>query len=240
MRILSFDVGVSNLAYVMVELDEKHRTVKLKDAACVNIKKFVCKHNTRQGGCPLFHSNTSFDRMAHFFVQHEHRFMSADRVLIERQPPVGLTDVEQILFGHFRQNAELVHPRSLMTWLGARGASRAERKAMAVDRIAPYATGAFAHLEGNNHVADAFCYVLMVVDLMWKPSTHRVAGRETYFLRKLHAHKRVRKRKLYQCEWVGFPEKKDWTWEPAQNVQMTQVFTFYSRSQQLEELKATC
>jgi hypothetical protein len=40
-------------------------------------------------------------------------FEMADFILIERQPPMGLTAVEQLIFSRWRDKAILVHPRSM-------------------------------------------------------------------------------------------------------------------------------
>jgi hypothetical protein len=41
-----------------------------------------------------------------------------------------------------------------------------------------------------------------------------VEGQEEYEVATIHGKKRSRNRDLYLVEWVGYPNKVDWTWEP--------------------------
>jgi hypothetical protein len=45
-----------------------------------------------------------------------------------------------------------------------------------------------------------------------------VEGQEEYEVATIHGKKRSRNRDLYLVEWVGYPNKVDWTWEPRANL----------------------
>jgi hypothetical protein len=48
-----------------------------------------------------------------------------------------------------------------------------------------------------------------------------VEGQEEYEVAAIHGRKRSRSRDLYLVEWVGYPNKVDWTWEPQANLMNT-------------------
>lgn len=41
---------------------------------------------------------------------------------------------------------------------------------------------------------------------------------KTYRVQKLHARKKIRNKIHFQVEWIGFPDQKDWTWEPRSEL----------------------
>jgi hypothetical protein len=45
-----------------------------------------------------------------------------------------------------------------------------------------------------------------------------VEGEEEYKVVTIHGKKRSRNQDLYLVEWVGYPKKVDWTWEPQMNL----------------------
>jgi hypothetical protein len=45
-----------------------------------------------------------------------------------------------------------------------------------------------------------------------------VEGQEEYGVAAIHGKKQSRNRDLYLVEWVGYPNKADWTWEPQTNL----------------------
>ena len=66
--------------------------------------------------CKLGHTGVMTDWVDHLLLYDialQVAWAAADRVLIEREPPLGFRDCEQLLFRAFRQNARLVSPRSV-------------------------------------------------------------------------------------------------------------------------------
>lgn len=111
-RILSIDVGVVNMGIVEVEREGNGRP-RLLSARKVDI--------TDNGGCSrkscgLGHTGAMADWVDHLLlydVALQVAWVAADIVLIERQPPLGFRDCEQLLFHAFRKTARLVCPRSV-------------------------------------------------------------------------------------------------------------------------------
>ena len=111
-NILSIDIGVTNMGIVQVEKTGNTRP-RLVSGRKVDI--------TDNGGCnskscKLGHTGAMTDWVDHLLLYDialQTAWVAADIVLIERQPPLGFRDCEQLLFRAFRQNARLVSPRSV-------------------------------------------------------------------------------------------------------------------------------
>jgi hypothetical protein len=72
------------------------------------IHKRVCSED-----CALHHERCVPDYIDHFIQEHESFFNEADKVLIERQPIMGITNVQDLLFQRFRSKVLLVSPNTL-------------------------------------------------------------------------------------------------------------------------------
>ena len=108
-KILSIDIGIVNLGYVFAELSE---TVKVLECNRVNIMNM--KHNkVSRCQCTLHHDSCIPDYIDHFVQEHYQLFESADTILIERQPVLGLTNVSDLLFIKFRDKIKLVSPNTI-------------------------------------------------------------------------------------------------------------------------------
>jgi len=93
--------------------------------------------------------------------EHADLFVGVDHVRIERQPLTGLTDVEQLLFGHFRSKARLVSPNSMHRHFHIGHYVYEQRKTQTTRIAEPY----LCHLpawqrERVHDLADALCIVL--------------------------------------------------------------------------------
>jgi hypothetical protein len=109
MKILSIDIGIINLGYVYAEISP---TIQVIDCNKINItnvfhnKVPICK-------CCLNHEKCIPDYLDHFIQENQEMFDNADTILIERQPPVGITNVQDLLFVRFRKKVKLVSPNSV-------------------------------------------------------------------------------------------------------------------------------
>ena len=154
MLIVAVDVGIVNLGLVHVRAKAPGR-YELLLADRVNICEFRCGP-----GCPLHHERIAADWVSHFLAEYRSTMESADVVLVERQPPGGHRDVEQLIASALRSKVRLVHPRSVHSFIGMRGLDYDERKAASVERARKlFATAgpvASALRQGRTHdVADA-------------------------------------------------------------------------------------
>ena len=134
--VLSIDIGILNLGYVYANINfptlEVSSKIKSKlynknyffnkDTIKDNINVLSCdrvditsmKHtrvNRRE--CTLCHDNCVPDYLDHFIQENEDLFHTADIIILERQPPVGITNVQDLLFRLFRNKVLLISPNSV-------------------------------------------------------------------------------------------------------------------------------
>lgn len=162
LTIASFDVGIVNLALVVVQVEDWTVT-RVVHLDVSDTTKF--EHNrVHYDDCVLGHTKTTTDRVNHFVQERLHLLQAADKVLIERQPIQGLTDVEQVLFMLFRHKAELVSPNSMHKYFQINHLTYEWRKVKTTE----IADASFQHLnfpryhrlQRRHDIADAWCLLL--------------------------------------------------------------------------------
>lgn len=172
MFVSSIDVGIVNLGVIFVELDDI--TLQLIQIIYVdNVNSTVFEHNVvSHDNCTLGHMKTTTDRLMHFVQERQPMFDMCLHVLIERQPPLGHTDVEQILFFMFRDKAVLISPNAMHKFFKISNHSYENRKHqtvlianafLSIDQFPEY-----HNLERKHDIADAFCQLLFWVDMQHK------------------------------------------------------------------------
>ena len=164
MFVCSLDVGIVNLAVIFVELNDTTLDV-IRIIYVANVNSTVFEHNVvSQDKCNLGHMKTTTDRLTHFVQERQYMFDMCSHILIERQPPCGHTDVEQILFFMFRDKAVLVSPNAMHKFFKISNRSYETRKYMTVliansflsqEQFPEYHT-----LERKHDIADALCLLL--------------------------------------------------------------------------------
>jgi hypothetical protein len=121
----------------------------------VNITKYRCN-----GDCRLYHTNHVADLIAHFIAQYEYIFGISDVILIERQPPTGLTSIEALLTYAFRDKVKLISPNSMHAHFGMNKLNYEERK----ERTTSIASKYMTITEFRKHdIADALCIALFEI-----------------------------------------------------------------------------
>jgi hypothetical protein len=135
MKILSIDPGIVNLGYIYAELSfeepeggSRYKKLLLnenysmtKDTMQQNIRVIDCdrvditkvKHCiVPYHDCKLHHDRCIPDYIDHF-IQETKYFEECDVLLLERQPPLGITNIQDLLFKLFRNKVILIHPNSI-------------------------------------------------------------------------------------------------------------------------------
>jgi len=135
-KVLSIDIGIINLGYVYSELifpiipqTSKYKNLLLnenylvnKDSVKQNIKIIDCnkiditqmKHSkVCIKFCKLHHDSCIPDYLDHFIQEYQDYFEQCDILILERQPPVGITNVQDLLFSKFRNKVILISPNSV-------------------------------------------------------------------------------------------------------------------------------
>jgi len=130
MKILSIDIGITNLGYVYADLDikapetgSKYKNLLLNsfyEQSNCNIKVLECDRvditnvhhrRVRYCDCKLLHERCIPDYLDHFIQEHP-VFEECDVLLLERQPPFGITNVQDLLFTRFREKVKILNPNS--------------------------------------------------------------------------------------------------------------------------------
>ena len=132
--VLSIDIGIVNLGYVYAEMsfpdihidgsryktkcNLKRNNENIRILACDKIN-ITCMHHKRvpYDKCTLMHDNCIPDYLDHF-VQEHNMFETCDILLLERQPPVGITNVQDLLFKQFRHKVILISPNTIHSYFG--------------------------------------------------------------------------------------------------------------------------
>lgn len=164
MLVASIDVGIVNLAVAFVEVDsDTYQLTRIVRVENVDSTKF--EHGTVcYDACTLGHTKTATDRIMHFIQERAALFDTCARILIERQPIQGHTDVEQLLYMVFRDKAELVSPNSMHKLLNIGHLTYEWRKVKTVEfadtMLDPITFHEYHSMERRHDIADALCLLI--------------------------------------------------------------------------------
>ena len=177
-RIVSIDIGYVNMGIVSCTSTEEG-VVDFDYTTKVNISH-VLHNRVKPCDCTIPHSNETCDRMMHFIQEYRPVFDEADIILIERQPPMGLKDIEALLTQAFRSKVKLVSPNSMHKFWGI-GRYDYETRKIHTERIASEYVD-LALYERKHDVADAVCIALFYVKTHYKPKLPKLPFDEFRFI----------------------------------------------------------
>ena len=162
MKIVAVDVGFISLGLVQVVVHDNFdpASIAVLFGDKIDLRDIPCPV-----GCTLPHSGNTVDRMTHFTQHFGDMFATADRILIEAQPPKGIRDVQALLYDKYRDKATLVHPASLHKHLGL-SRDYDTRKLQTVEIATPFMkhVANFARHHRRHDMADAFSITLYFVE----------------------------------------------------------------------------
>ena len=156
MKVLAVDIGFHNMGLVFAEFEDDPKIhVRTIKKASLDDYKYV-------------YSNDMIDLILLFVEDHRDLFDSADKILIERQPPTGFTNIEILLHYMFKDKVILISPISMHVHFGIRELTYDERKERTVSIAEKYIDGGIPY-ERKHDIADALC---MIVYYNFKTTTH--------------------------------------------------------------------
>ena len=112
MIVVSIDVGYHNLGMVNSFIDDNTFEIKILDVFKINLTQIFHK-KIKRCNCKLYHTSELVDYFSHFVQEFGEYLDQADKILIERQPPGGLTNVEALFMYTYRDKIELISPNSM-------------------------------------------------------------------------------------------------------------------------------
>ncbi|MBT97179.1 MAG: hypothetical protein CL902_00940 [Dehalococcoidia bacterium] len=148
MIVLSLDIGIVHLAWVLID----------SAAGVLGCGLWDIREPCAEPNCTLPHTRETYDRLCHIDAHYVVPLMrEAEFLLLERQPPGGLQAVEDFFFGRYRDRAVKVHPCAVHAWSGIRHLDYEARKAAATKSAKKY----IPHLDSDggrvHDIADAVC-----------------------------------------------------------------------------------
>ena len=165
MNILSIDVGITNLALASFKISRDFEIEKAVHCERCDIRH-MCMSCTEKT-CPLKHEKTTLDWVEHLLFLRRDVFEMADVILIERQPPGGLKDVEILLFEKLRERVKMINPRSLHGWMKITHLDYEARK-VETEKLAEKYVGHTEAWENNKErrhdIADAVCFAVFYLN----------------------------------------------------------------------------
>jgi hypothetical protein len=181
MKVLSIDIGISNLGYIYSEISLPELTgskiknviynelyshsrfknlINVIDCNRVDITKM--KHTfVKRCDCQLLHERCIPDYLDHFIQEYQNYFNNCDILLLERQPPIGITNVQDLLFTKFRNKVLLISPNSVHKYFQL-SENYSERKIVS-ERIAKEYLHAFDNFNLNTRKHDISDAMLMII-----------------------------------------------------------------------------
>lgn len=149
-NLVSIDIGYSNMALVEIITDFKDFTVQS-----------VHKINLY-----TFNESEVYLAMIKFIDEYKILFQSADIILIERQPPLGLTNIQDVLAYNFSSKVKLISPRSMHKHFMISKLDYDLRKQRTVKITEEYLKdfSVFQDACRKHDIADAFCLALYYIE----------------------------------------------------------------------------
>ena len=156
MKVLAIDIGYTNMGLVLAECGNGPG-VKVEYLKKVDLADYK---NIR--------TNDFVDIIPLFVEEYNHIFTTADKILIERQPPGGFTNIEILLHYMFRDKVSLISPVSMHTHFGMRHLDYEGRKERTVVIANKYLDDKIPY-ERKHDIADPLC---MIIYFNFKNSVH--------------------------------------------------------------------
>lgn len=149
MKVVGIDVGYYNLGLVLAECNNEKVNV-------LYVQKVDITNYKTPGATELS------DMINGFVTDYADTFEQADQVVIERQPPGGITSVEVLLHYIFRNKAILVSPLSMHKHFNIGHLDYEHRKERTEFIASKYLNdfNYYKKLERKHDVADALCLVI--------------------------------------------------------------------------------
>jgi hypothetical protein len=131
--VLCIDVGILNLGISVGLIDEQFNLKEIAHVDLIDITKFTHTHELEGKKCNLHHTKTIADWMEHLFHEHLPLFQESDYILVEKQPPIGLVSIEQLIYYRWRDKCHLVSPRSMHKYYNIGQFNYEQRKLKTID-----------------------------------------------------------------------------------------------------------
>lgn len=155
-NLVSVDIGYSNMA--IVELSTNFTDFTVNSVHKIDLSNF----NERE----------VYMAMIKFISEYKELFDNANLILIERQPPQGLTNIQDILAYHFSYKVKLICPRSMHKHFMISKLDYDSRKQHTVKITSKYLKDflVFNNEYRKHDIADAFCLALYYIEKNKKPN----------------------------------------------------------------------
>lgn len=169
--VTSIDIGVKHLGLCLSELNSDYSFKQVVWFELVDITKFVHLNEKAKKNCELYHKKLICDYLEHVFYLNHYLFEISFKILIERQPPGGITSVEQLIMYKFRDKVILISPVSMHSKFGwnMEDIDYEQRKVKSCQKALYFLTQnehgkhlveQFQQLERKHDIADAICLVI--------------------------------------------------------------------------------
>lgn len=177
--IVSIDVGHTNLgiSFCSITRDFKLREIIWFDK--IDISQHVHLDEESKLNCKLGHTKTPTDFLLHIFYLHHELFLAASYILVERQPPTGMKDIEQLFYFNFRDKVILIAPNSVHCFMGWNNLNLdyEQRKIKSEELMYKYLKDSprkylikkFNDFERKHDIADSFGFIIF-----WLSNQHQI------------------------------------------------------------------
>lgn len=158
--LIGVDIGVVHLALAFARAGPRFQDVAVDRVELINMT--CMRHEAvSEAQCTLHHTGMAADRVAHVVQERRQAFDAAHCIVIERQPPGGLRDVEQVLFLMFRAKAVMMAPQTMHAHIGSSQRPYSIRKDLSKLYAQRYVPDLLLRFPDKaDDVADAVCLVV--------------------------------------------------------------------------------
>lgn len=162
MIVLSIDVGLIHFGLSLAEVREDGTLLEVFWTDLIDITAYT--HRNKKEVCGMYHTKTMSDWVDHLIHEYRLFFEKADVILIERQPPMGLVAIEQLIFSKFRNKTHLISPRNVHSYFNIGKFDYEQRKIysekIAFPHIPDYLYDHLLTFDRFHDVADSICILI--------------------------------------------------------------------------------
>ena len=162
MKKLAIDIGIVHLALVYAEVSDNIEYII--SCSLINLTDYAeCSDVT----CTIKHNKRIATYMRHLFKEYT-IFQESDKIIIEQQPPLGITCVEQIICYEFPDKTELISPNSMHCYFGIGHLEYEQRKIMTIKIAEEYLENFdnYKNAIRKHDLSDAVCILIYYLSSM--------------------------------------------------------------------------